>query len=1268
MLRQAKIVTQRPHLPKTRQTFLLLVLLFSFVAFTPLQAQPVVDALYDDWRGAYYTVESGLPSTNVTDLIETSTGILWAVTDKGVAWYDGYRWSTPSPRDSIPYSLPTSASANLMGGILLVMNGSLYTGSEHGFKKVPLSLRGRPIPVLKAVPLNPEHILLMNTEQLYLYQDGAIASFELPEDPQLEEALRQGRIDLQRTQNGRIWLNTPYGLYMWRGSTWSKKFSHRASQLVEQDETGSLVVSTDPKFLGIWSWTSDSPLTHEIKNNISSFDVSAQGLALAVLTHDEVWARTGRTWAQLTETPEYLYRARFIRFQKNGDLWVGSPEGLYRQRLSSKRWAREMKAGAYINDILRTPEGNLWVASNEGITLFNESRKEQLSIGGKPPLGNVSELEQDNEGNVWAASTNSFAGVYRWNNNTWQHVELEPGPAEVNVRKISKDLKGNLWFLGVSLVENGSTIPRESGAYQYVEGGFKKWSTENGLPGTRVYAFAEHPEGSYWFGTEQGLSRWNDGAWTHWYNTETPANSNVFSIAISPHGQVWFSHWEHGIAYLDNKDAIHRLTTQDGLVDNRIRNLHMGTDGALWVSTQGGVTLIQDEIISHVGHPEGLMHDDVWAVLPEDDQILIGTAGGGLYSLDAFEFRHPPPLVHIEHIMVDEQGAHAEWKAYSWQGSQKQTDLLTRYKIDEGPWSSWSRVRHADPLNLSYGSHTLTIQAVNALGEINPLGTTTRFTIPHPYYRKPLFLFFLLTWIVATLSAGFIYWKKHRKYMDAIKYHALLLSEVHDSVLSTDMDWKIKSWNKGAERIYGYTSKEAIGKGIQLIYFPEEINDLQGKILKQLDKNDSGDYLVRNRHKAGHEIYVRLRLTRIRDHANNPIGFISCSNDVTARRKEELARKKSERQLQEAQRIAHMGSWEWNVKDNSMTWSREVYRILGASLDAKTKTLEEFLKPIPRGYRKFVYQRLHWSLHDKNPFKIEHGIKTSEDTERIVLQRGEVIRDDSGNAIKVVGTIQDVTTQKKTERKLIEARDAAEEMSRLKNSFLANMSHEFRTPLNAILGFANLLTEELPREKLELIKPIISGGERLLQTLNSVLDLSMLEAGAFRLNPSRLDVCPIVSSKAEEYQQLAQKKGLDLRLFLPSEPVLADVDQVCLERILSNLLSNAIKFTDSGYVEITMYEDNDHMVISIQDTGSGISPTFMPHMFKAFKQESDGKARIHEGNGLGLTITRELIDLMGGQITIDSVKHEGALFTVRLPRFAAPTDVDAPVLEPTPTE
>ena len=236
---------------------------------------------------------------------------------------------------------------------------------------------------------------------------------------------------------------------------------------------------------------------------------------------------------------------------------------------------------------------------------------------------------------------------------------------------------------------------------------------------------------------------------------------------------------------------------------------------------------------------------------------------------------------------------------------------------------------------------------------------------------------------------------------------------------------------------------------------------------------------------------------------------------------------------------------------------------------------------------------------------------------------------------------------------LREARDQAEEMNRLKSAFLANMSHEIRTPLTSIIGFAEVLGEEAKDSNKQFAQLIRDGGQRLLETLNSVLDLSQLEAGSMRLSPEDIDVIAEVQQVAALYEPRAQKEEIRLQVETPPEPTEGQIDTGALQRIISNLLSNAIKFTDAGgRVTLRLSAEPEHIVLEVVDTGVGIDPAFKPHIFEAFKQESTGSARTYEGSGLGLAITRRMVNLMDGTIDVESEKQVGTRFTVRFPRYA----------------
>ena len=181
--------------------------------------------------------------------------------------------------------------------------------------------------------------------------------------------------------------------------------------------------------------------------------------------------------------------------------------------------------------------------------------------------------------------------------------------------------------------------------------------------------------------------------------------------------------------------------------------------------------------------------------------------------------------------------------------------------------------------------------------------------------------------------------------------------------------------------------------------------------------------------------------------------------------------------------------------------------------------------------------------------------------------------------------------------------------------------------------------------------------DRLLNTLNSILSMARLQAGAMSIQPEDVDLADEISDIAVVFHGIAREKRLDFRLSLPPTPLPARIDRTAFGIILNNLIGNAVKFTSEGGVVIKVAAGEDHLEITVTDSGVGIDKVFLPYLFDEFKQESDGLTRTHEGSGLGLAITKRLVDLLGGEIDVESAKGGGASFHVRLPRY-----IDSPAL------
>ena len=369
--------------------------------------------------------------------------------------------------------------------------------------------------------------------------------------------------------------------------------------------------------------------------------------------------------------------------------------------------------------------------------------------------------------------------------------------------------------------------------------------------------------------------------------------------------------------------------------------------------------------------------------------------------------------------------------------------------------------------------------------------------------------------------------------------------------------------------------------------------------------------------------------------------------------------KRSEERLAVAQKIAHVGSWEWDVISNEIIWSDEQYRLLGFAPRAFTPTTDLGLASVHPDDRALMRAWMESVLANKKSSELDNRIVRPNGEVRALHTQATTILDDSGNILRFVGTSQDVTECKQAEVELRNAKEAAEGANRAKSEFLANMSHEIRTPMNGVLGMTGLLLDTpLTKEQQKFAETIQLSGEALLVIVNDILDFSKIEAGKLELDIVDMDLAHVVRGTVGLLKGTAKGKGLELGASIDWEvPILLRGDRGRLRQVLINLLGNAIKFTARGEVRLHIAleresEETASLRFQITDTGIGINLETQARLFQAFTQADGSTTRRYGGTGLGLAICKELVEKMGGEIGVESRSGGGSTFwfTVELPK------------------
>ena len=575
-----------------------------------------------------------------------------------------------------------------------------------------------------------------------------------------------------------------------------------------------------------------------------------------------------------------------------------------------------------------------------------------------------------------------------------------------------------------------------------------------------------------------------------------------------------------------------------------------------------------------------------------------------------------------------------------------------------------------------------------------------------------LILYIVIFVLVITITAALI-WKsqqlehfrskfkfQQKSQMDEeqIRYMNALLQEISDAIITFDKDMIIQSWNKGAERIYGWKAEEIVGKfggGSLRIGFPGEG---RAGIVEELEQTGSWKGELVHKRKDGGTVYVLSSTSQLKDEQGNVLGVITINKNIS----DVIQSEKVKGAVYRISELAHSVTGLNDLFAN-------IHIVIGDLMDANNLFValvepdsdiitfpyfidEKDSAPAPRKRGNTltdIVLRTGNHLLAK-PEDIEYFVNRG-----IVETLGTPAIDWLGVPLKidkdVIGALVvqsynpkirygdrevDVLTfvseqialsihRMKMQQELVVQKQKAEVSSKLTSSLLANMNHELRTPMNGILGFAEILSNDLmdPEAKAKAENILISG-RRLMDTLDAIMDLSHLESDRVNRKLLPLSIRKSLLKALSNYEPLIHRKNLSMNLNVPAFLQILG-DDYLLQHMLRCLIDNAVKYTEEGSITIEAKEfqekGQDTIAISVKDTGIGIAKENFDLIFDTFRQVSEGYGRKFEGSGLGLTISKKIAILLGGEIRLNSKPGEGSEFIVILPsagvHFEEPTRI-----------
>lgn len=1022
---------------------------------------------------------------------------------------------------------------------------------------------------------------------------------------QAKDGLPQNSVySITQTNDGYLWFATQEGLVRFDGVKFTI-FDKQVVDVLANNQITDLLEARDGTF---WIGTEGSGLLRYAGGRFEAF-TTADGLSgdqiltLFEDSEEQLWigaigeglSRYDGTSFDHFGTSDGLTGSDVLSIaeEATGTMWIGTQAGLTRFEDGTLQPfpANAQLPGNVVRSLLVDRNGVVWIGTNDGLARYEDGALRTYTAEDGLCGNYVSSLFEDAAGTLWIGTHDK--GVCQLKDDTFASFSTKDGLTHDRVRSLFQDREGSLW------------IGTDGGGLNQLRVG--KFETPEELLQTAAWSVLEDRRGRMWVGTEEGLYRLADfEVDAHYTTADGLTHDMVISLYEDHRGTLWMGTYGGGLCRRE-AGTFTCYGTEQGLPSDFVYSIQDGADGELWLGTQNGLSRLQDGTFTTFTTKDGLSHNLISALhRTREGTLLIGTYGGGLSSYRdgtfvSFNEEYGFPAENV--LTIHEDAGGTLWIGTEGNGLCRIVGTsVDCYTTHEGlPNDNVLQILEDDRGRLWLGSQKGIAEIPKDVFEASD--------------EEPMHI-----------------------------GHAVTQYDRSDGLQTTELNGGTQppAWKSSDGRLWFSTIR-----GIAVI-------DPANIPVNQLPPPVAIEALLVDGEAVPFDGAIELP-PGSRDFEFQYTGLSLVAPDKVQFR---YMLEGYDEQWKDAgtRRNAYYtnlspGEYQFRVQAAN---SDDVWNESGAVLTFYVTPhfyqtpwffLVTALSILALGTVAYRLRIRHLRARERKlQLLVDEQTRELLERERELESLNQHLEEEVQRKVQ-----QQMAERERYERELLAAKEKAEASARMKSTILTNMTHEIRTPISSILGFAQILADELDERHQEFLAYIQANGKRLLDTINSILELSRLESDRAELTPKTIDVHAAAQNVVAEVEAEASEKGLTLRLHPMSESTLVRADRSALERCIQNLVNNAIKFTEEGEILLRAGTSGQEAYLRVEDTGIGISDQFLPHLFEAFKQESSGTDRSYEGNGLGLAITQRLTEAMGGRISVSSKRGDGSVFTIFLP-------------------